>query len=41
MTLFDSKALLGSQKMQTHVTMVFALIERTDISLYYGITASH
>ena len=34
MTSFDSKVLPGSQKMRTHVTMVFAWSEPTDIFLY-------
>ena len=38
MTSFDSKVMLGSQKMRTHVTMVFAWSEPTDIFLYCEIT---
>ena len=34
MTSFDSKVLLGFKKMRTHVTMVFAWSESTDIFLY-------
>ena len=34
MTSFDSKGLLGFQKMRTHVTMVFAWGEPADIFLY-------
>ena len=36
MTSFDSKVLPGSQKMRTHVAMVFAWNELTDIFLYCG-----
>ena len=41
MTSFDSKVLLGSQKMRTHVTMVFAWSEPIDIFLYCAITIAH
>ena len=34
MMSFDSKVLLGSQKMRTHVTMVFVWSELTEILLY-------
>ena len=38
MTSSDSKVLLGSQKMRTHVTMVFAWSEPTDIFPYCALT---
>ena len=39
MTPFDSKVLPGSQKMRTHVAMVFAWNEPTDIFLLHRVFA--